>query len=426
MMSTSEQRRLVNHAWTTSFAKYAQAPQITMAKNSTSMRMPFTLPGVVSQKPWMIAWKRNVFDELLQFDTSNLANDDQDLYREITSYTWSELNDATRDLMETKYGFLGNEKVQGDNGTIVPTSRANLAMQRLADDIKKKTLEIVSKEAFTSFFMSNRFTSRRKQWNERVEKARRAKNVKAVEAVAQPPSVVIGVPTNISQSVHANLANVVASAASAAVSSAASAATSSSANVSVTVAVASVSSVSPSYTDSPKAATPVPAPVAAPPPSPRPQPVVHELDDDEMQQEAPAAESMYSTPSTQTTAEGVQQEDVSISDATPISEDMLKDHFSKTSEWSHRGVGPEKLEATRVVIEGFQFYSKYRATASAKTKGQRDSYCGIVKGSRAERWCNAAGISLKKKSDSTLRSKKDIERFWAKLAGAGIDLRSIV
>jgi hypothetical protein len=417
-MSTSEQRRLVNHAWTTSFATYAQTPQIIMAKNSTCMSTPFALSGVVSQKPWMIAWKRNVFDELLQFDTSNLANEDQDIYREITSYTWSELNDATRDLMETKYGFVGNEKVQGDNGTIVPTSRANLAMQRLADNIKKKTLEIVSKEAFTSFFMSDTFTSRRKQWKDRVEKARRAKSVEAVEAVAPPPAVAIGVPTNISQSVHANLANAVASAASAAASSVAS----SSANVSVTVAVASVSSVSPSYTESPEAA----APVAAPPPPPRPQPVVHELDDDEMQEEAPAVEGMYSTPSTQTSAEGVQQEDVSISDAPLISEDMLKDHFSKTSEWSHRGVSPEKLEATRVVIEGFQFYSKYRATASAKTKGQRDSYCGIVKGSRAERLCNAAGISLKKKSDSTLRSKKDIERFWAKLAGAGIDLRSIV
>ena len=104
---------------------------------------------------------------------------------------------------------------------------------------------------------------------------------------------------------------------------------------------------------------------------------------------------------------------------------MLKDHFAKTSEWSHCGVGPEKLQATRVVIEGFEYYAKYRATASAKTKGQRDSYCSIVKGSRAERWCNAAGISLKKKSNGLLRSKKDIERFWAKLAGAGISFHSI-
>ena len=405
-MSMSEQRRLVNHTWTTSFAKYAQAPQITMAKNSTSMRIPFTLPGVVSQKPWMIAWKRNAFDELLQFDTPNLANEDQDLYREITSYTWSELNDATRDLIEMKYGFIGNEKVQGDSGTIVPTSRANLAMQRLADNIKKKTLEIVCKEAFTSFFMSDKFTSRRRQWKERVEKARRAKNV---EAAAPPPAVVIGVPTDISQSVHVNLA-AVASAASAAVSSVASAAAPSSANVSVTVAVASVSSVSPV------------AALAAPPVAPpRPQTTVHELDDDEMQPEEPAEESMHNTPSTQATAE-----DVCISDTDPISEEMLKDHFSKTSEWSHRGVGPENLEATRVVIQGFEYYAKYRATASAKTKGQRDSYCGIVKGSRAERWCNAAGITLKKKSDSTLRSKNDIERFWAKLVSAGIDLRSIV
>lgn len=390
---------MVNHAWLTNFARFAQSPQVVMAKNNTSMRVPFILHSVVSQKEWMRAWRRSAFDELVEFDTSNLANKDQDLYREITSYTWSELNDKTRDLLQTKYGFVGREQVPGDNGTIVPTARANLAMQRLADDIKKKTLEIVSKEAFTAFFMSDEFISRRKQWKGRVEKSRSSKHV---EAVAPSPPVVIGVPTGIS--VHANFANAVAaaSAASAAVSSVAS----STANVSIMVAVSAAEPVT-----APPPAPPAPSPLPSQPPPPPPS-IIAELDDDEMQQDAPVAE-------------GVKEKDALVTDTDLLSEDVLKDNFAKTSEWAHVGVGPDKLEATRFVIEGFQFYSKYRATASAKTKGQRDSYCGILKGSRAERWCNAAGISLKKKSDSTLRSKKDIERFWAKLVDAGVDLRSI-
>ena len=106
-------------------------------------------------------------------------------------------------------------------------------------------------------------------------------------------------------------------------------------------------------------------------------------------------------------------------------ESVLKKMFSRTSQWAQTGVGPENLQATYVVTHGCEFYAKYRDTASAKTKGKRDAYCEIVKGSRTARWCNAAGISLKKKSEATLRSKKDIERFCAKLFAAGVDLDAI-
>jgi hypothetical protein len=102
--------------------------------------------------------------------------------------------------------------------------------------------------------------------------------------------------------------------------------------------------------------------------------------------------------------------------------EMLQREFGETASWSRSNVDEDTLEATRKDISGFRFYSKYRCTPSAKTKGQRDSYCSISKGSRAERLAFAAGLPLKKTSDRTLRSKKDIQRFWDKVVSAGVQI----
>ena len=407
-LSKPEQRVVVKHIWNTSFANYAQAPTIMMKKNSQSVPLPFTLQDVVSLKPWMKAWKVQSFDELLQFNTKTLARDNQDLYREMTSYTWAELNDATRDLIEHRYGFIGNEQVSGDGGQQVPTRRSDLARQRLADNIQKKALEIVCKQAFVDFFLSEAFAIKCVDWKKRVDDINKAKNV--------PPAVVVGIPA-VTPTHAATVAMAAATAASSLASNAGYAA-------SVTVAVASVST------------TPVP-----PPP-----PFVHELTDDEPEPEpvvVPVAEPVVepepvvvpvaAEPVVETEPEPVvvpvAAEPVVDAPIEPIdavmSEDTLKRHFKTTTVWSAEHVGPQKLQATRITIHGFEFYSKFRATALAKTNGKRDVYCTIVKDSRAHRWCRLAGLPHQKKSDLTLRSYKDIARFWAKIVASGIDTSKI-
>ena len=104
---------------------------------------------------------------------------------------------------------------------------------------------------------------------------------------------------------------------------------------------------------------------------------------------------------------------------------MLAREFGETAKWSHANVGPDVVTATRKNISGFRFYSKYRATQSAKTRGQRDSYCSIELNSRAERIAKSAGLSLKKSSDRVLRSRKDIERFWARIISSGLQVHLI-
>jgi hypothetical protein len=392
----------VNHAWKTYFEPYAKHAVVRMAKNSRSGPVDFRLPDIAIQKFWMLAWKKNAFDSILGFNTQGLQNEDQDLYREITSYTWSEMNDGTRDSLETTHGFIGKEHVPAeDGGKPVPVTRADLALRNLAASIERKPLELVSKAQFKSYFQSNRFRSKRSEWSKRVEDLRKV------------PEVVVGVPQPPAQSVvdTAHLARVAASAATSAV------AQQSSSNVSVAVAVASSTPVPappPSPVPQPPVAEsppPPPAPPVAPPPPPTP------MDITEDQARIVAERQTYTNPSA---AEGSDTDDF-----TPLDVSVLEREFTATREWAFWHVGPNALEATRTTIAGFRFYAKFRATANAKTAGQRDLYCAVQKDSRAERLCLKAGLSIKKTSDRLLRSKKDIQRFCQKIVDSGIDLGSV-
>lgn len=103
---------------------------------------------------------------------------------------------------------------------------------------------------------------------------------------------------------------------------------------------------------------------------------------------------------------------------------MLEEWFSELRTWSKDADFVEN-EAERKTVHGFRFSAKIRATLNAKTNGQRDSYCTIQPGSRAERLGKRAGLSLSKNTERTLRSKKDIQRFWSRVVASGIDIASV-
>jgi hypothetical protein len=477
-----EQRRVLNHVWVTSFSVSSQSPMITMSRCTGGPVLAFTLHGVVGLKTWMKAWRVKAFDDFLGFKTGSLANDDQDLYREITSYTWSRMNDKTRDILGRQPdatpsgpGFIGNEKVPGDSGIMVPVSRTDLAMRRISDAISKKALEIVSKEAFFEYFESMEFKQACEDWKTRIARIETYKQQQQQEKAAAvpshpPPPVVIGVPSTPAPAPAlapamfnpADLAQAVASAASSVASSAASAASAAakpgsppSSNVSVTVAVASVVSAAPAPAPASGPAVPAPLPYVNP---------VFEIDDDdddvdstmrEIEHEratyvappvsGPSTDSFASNDGDEADMEAEPVEPLSAappaaapepSDADAVAPDvnddgalslkMLDDEFAKTSAWSRTSVTADAVEVTRLTLpSGFRFFSKYRGTVGAKTKGQRDSYCEILLEtnggeSRAARLCRDARVPLIKKTDRVLRSKKDLERFWAKLVQAGV------
>jgi hypothetical protein len=163
----------------------------------------------------------------------------------------------------------------------------------------------------------------------------------------------------------------------------------------------------------PPSPAPVLAPAPPPPPAPPPSPhIVPRGSNLAKRSSGPFLVASTASAAAPTTDSG--DEDIDCA--------MLQSEFGETAIWSRSGVNEETLEATRKEISGFKFYSKYRSTPSAKTKGQRDSYCSISKGSRAERLAFAAGLPLKKTSDRTLRSKKDIQRFWDKIVAAGVQI----
>jgi hypothetical protein len=467
----------VNHVWLQHFEKFAKHATIKMAKNSMSIPVDFRLADIVTQKFWMLAFKKCAFDDILGFQTEGLQNADQDLYREITSYTWSEMNDATRDALEGIHGFVGREHVQSEeDGRAVPVTRADLALRKLANNIDRKPLEIVSKLQFKRYLQSDRFLKKRMEWSKRVE------------ALRSKPKVVVGVPQTLTAHARAcdfdaaHLARVAASAAS-------SAAAKTSTSVSVAVAVASSAQApvppqsSPPHEvapltevekkllleagrfgsndmekwnavcDSAKAArngkypsdwselvyagklfadarkTLVPPPPLtifplnkeslAPPPPPPPPSVDVPTNTAAEQAEIEAERSVYNNPSA---GVGSETDDV-IEQA--IDEEMLEREFAATREWANHNVSPTRTPATRTIISGFKFYAKCRVTANAKTNGQRDLYCSIERGSKAERLCALAGIPIKKSTDRLLRSKKDIERFWKKVIDSGIDVSSV-
>lgn len=109
-----------------------------------------------------------------------------------------------------------------------------------------------------------------------------------------------------------------------------------------------------------------------------------------------------------------------------LSAHVLIEEFESTARWMRRAeTEVEKFGTTRVERFGFRFFAKERGTASAKTRGARDAYAEIRKGSRAERLCIRAGVSLKKQNSLLLRSKNDVKKFWAKIVDSGIDVGAV-
>jgi hypothetical protein len=418
-------RQNVNYVWQQHFSSHCKTASIKMPKNSYQGDVKFVMPNLVSQKFWMLAWKKRAFDAILGVDTDGLQNLDQDLYRQITSYAWSEMNEQLCQSLEDDFNFVGNEVTEADDGSGVPvkTPRKKVALEKLGNSIEKKGSEIVSEAQFKAYFLSGDFLKKRAEWAARVAKLRAAK---------EAPVVVQGVAVEHAQPSRVDtLAHAASSAATSAATSAVASATAHDqrVDVSVTVSVASM----PRFTAPPPPPSPAPvsesapesAPEPAPPPAPPPAlppppapPASPHLVARGSRMAVRSAPILVTSaappvaPPVQAVPEQANDEDIDC--------EMLEREFSETAIWSRSNVDEDTLEATRIVVSGFRFYSKYRCTPSAKTKGQRDSYCSISKGSRAERLAFAAGLPLKKTSDRTLRSKKDIQRFWDKIAAAGV------
>ena len=383
-----------------------------MAKNSYERPTTFVMANLLSQKFWMLAWKKRAFDAILGFDTDGIQNLDQDLYRQITSYAWSEMNEQLCNSLEDDFHFVGNHVTKADDGSGVDVKRPRktLALEKIGDSIEKKASEIVSEKEFKAYFLSNSFLKKREEWAARVADLRAAKEV--------PVVVVQGVAvedTQPSSRVDA-IAKVAASAASSAVASAS--ARDHQVDVSVTVSVAST----PIFPVPPPPPSPAPVLAPAPPPPAPPAPPAPPPSPALVPRGSRMAKRSFPFPAAAPAAPPVAPPATAPAGDEVLDCEMLQKQFGETAIWSRSGVSEDMLEATRIVVSGFRFYSKYRSTPSARTKGQRDSYCFISKGSRAERLACAAGLPLKKASDRTLRSKKDIQRFWEKIVAAGVQI----
>ena len=362
----------------------------------------------------MVAWKKNAFDELLEFEVDNLQNEDQDLYRDITSYTFAELNTLTRDMLQHKHKFVGNDFVH-DDGVDVPKTRSTLAMQKLANGMCRKESEIFSREAFLAFFAPREddkkrpwykgdlFQKLRRDWGERVA-ALRAPSPKPQSSIEPAVGVAVSAPPRVSVSPPmpsaAELVHVATSAATAAADA------QPLHTVRVTVEM-------------------TPAPAAAEAVVVVPPPPVEVPDVDMAGVEVVAAEPPPPSPVSAADVATTPSDD----DATwwsRLNADLLLDEFETTAKWMRRAeTKVEKLGTTRIERLGFRFFAKERGTASAKTRGARDAYAEIKRDSRAERLCRRAGLTLKKQNSLLFRSKNDVRKFWQKIAAAGIDFGSV-
>jgi len=447
-MTGSTLRANVNYVWDIYFKNHAQTATIRMAKNRfDSPNSTFTITNLSVLKVWMLAWKKHAFDTIIGFDTHGIQNLNQDLYREITSYTWSEMNDATLHSLENEFAFVGNEYEAADDGSGIKVARPRktVALEKIATAIERKSLDIVSKECFKAFFISTKFAKKRAEWAARVSALRRA-NEEAEAEVVVPIVEGTAVETSQCQWSTADTAQLAAAAAAAAAVAAAVAAASASA------AAASASAASAAAAAASATPPPLPPPVVEPPPvvvvdpppvvvvappvvvvappvvasvftvddlnmavppPPPPTPIVLEPPVVEPPVVEPPVVEPPPPPPTPVVTSAERSFDVDC--------EMLELEFDKTHVWAASNVNQDKLMAERVEIDGFLFYCKYRATVSAKTNGKRDSYCSIAKGSRAERMARKAGIDTSKASGRTLRSKKDMQRFWAKILNSGAE-----
>ena len=425
LLDGADLRRAVNFVWDRYFSKNSKTAHIRMAKNSYDrFDSAFTISDLAVLKFWMFAWKSHAFDEILGFSTERLQHLDQDLYREITSYTWSEMNDATRDSLESDYGFVGNQMFKADDGgKDIPVRRCDAALQRIADSIERKPLEIVSKRMFQDHFKTNTFKSKRVTWAKRVALLRNEANTPtptptppAPAPAPAPPAAVVGVLQSPAPAAHQTPidATMLAQAAVSAASSAIANGISGDVSVAVTFAQASFTRTVAPVSNPP---TPTPTPTPAPPdPTPTLTPI------------APPPPTPVATPPPPPTVVNTlfaTVDDVEPEGVAEIDADVLMQEFTKTGVWSKTGVSKETPEATRITIDGFRFYAKYRNGISSKTKGGRDSYCIIEPDSRAERIAKAAGIKLKTITDRRIRSNSDMKRFWNKIADSKIHISQI-
>ena len=431
LLDGADLRRAVNFVWDRYFSKNSKTAHIRMAKNSYDrFDSAFTISDLAVLKFWMFAWKSHAFDEILGFSTERLQHLDQDLYREITSYTWSEMNDATRDSLESDYGFVGNQMFKADDGgRDIPVRRCDVALKLIADCIERKPLEIVSKRMFQDHFKTNTFKSKRVQWAKRVALLRNEANTPtptppaaAPAPAPAPPAAIVGVlqSTPAAQIDATMLAQAAVSAASSAIASGISGDVSVAvtfASASFTRTVAPVSNPpTPTPTPAPPEPTPTMTPIAPPPPTPVATPPPPPT---------PVATPPPPPPPTVVNTLFSMVDAVGTDTVGEIDADVLMQEFTKTGVWSKTGVNKEIPEATRITIDGFRFYAKFRNGVSAKTKGGRDSYCIIEPDSRAERIAKAAGIRLRTISDRRIRSNADMKRFWGKIADSEIDISQI-
>ena len=411
-------RQRADHVWAVHFATYSKSPSIRQRRNlheSIASPPAFVLQNLVSFKHWMLAWKKNAFDELLEFNVDNLQNEDQDLYRDITSYTFAELNTLTRDMLQLKHQFVGNDFVHED-GVDVPKTRSTLAMQKLANGMCRKESEIFSREAFIAFFAPREedkkrpwykgglFQKLRRNWGERVA-ALRAPSPKPPSSIEPAVGVAVSAPPRAGVSPPMPSAAELAHVATSAATAAADAQPLHTVRVTVEMTPASATE----------------AVVVVPPP-----PV--EVPDVQMAEaEVIAAEPAPPSPVSAAVAAVVTPSDDDATWWSRLNSDLLLDEFETTAKWMRRAeTDVERLGTTRVEKSGFRMFAKERGTASAKTRGARDAYCQIKKDSRAERLCIRAGVSLKKQNSLLLRSKNDVRKFWQKIVDAGIDVGSVV